>query len=88
MATTLYTKNEKGDLITVVVDTKRVQLHLANGYVCDPSELDVKEANTEEKPIHWKTQVRQDAKAVGIEDWKTAKIEVLKGKLDHGNTEG
>ena len=91
MATTLYTNDNQGNLITVSIETKRVQAYLANGYVCDPSELgkksEVEKADYADKVIKIAndsaSDIREAAKDAGIRNWHNKKLATLKSELGY-----
>ena len=86
MATTLYTNDEQGNLITVSIETKRVQAYLANGYVCDPSELVAPSKAKADKNSTGKLsveEIREAGKQAGIRNWHNKKLATLKSELGY-----
>lgn len=91
MATILYKKNEEGQIVTVRVETDKVQGCLKSGYVCNVNEIDEPQATEEEKQDDAdkvikeanEEAIRAEAKEKKIRNWHNKKIETLKSELGY-----
>ena len=78
MSAILY-KRVDGEVKEFRVDPIRVNALLQDGYFASP---DLADADANESGKLSNEEVRQAAKEAGIQNWKTAKIDTLKKKLN------
>lgn len=78
MSAILY-KRVDGEVKEYRVDPIRVNALLQDGYFASP---DLADADANESGKLSNEEVRQAAKEAGIQNWKTAKIDTLKKKLN------
>lgn len=89
MAVHVYLKNEEGDIEGLLVEPSRLQSFLSSGYKLTPEECETveaptfEEADTNNSGALSNDEVREAAKEAGLEDWETARIKTLKGKLGY-----